>query len=99
MKHQKDSCINWLLENNYNDVAELIVNLMNEWKKVGNKQRRNWWEILSGDKNGNPRNINNIPFPVLKAAQKRMNKDVTDNAICRNKREELPLQRINNRWK
>ena len=99
MKLQKDSCIKWLKDNNYHDVAQLILDLMYSWEKAGNKQRRSWWEILAGDKNGNSRIINNIKIPVLKAAQIRMKKPVTSNAICRNKNEILPPMRLNNRWK
>lgn len=99
MKLQKDSCIKWLHDNDYKEVVQLIEELMNRWKREGNKQRRNWWEVLAGGKNGVPKVINGVTFPVLKIAQLRMRKDVTPNAISKNKKEQLPPERVNNRWK
>lgn len=83
----------WLVENGYEDVAELIDGLMKEWKLKGVSTRRNWWEILSGGKNGRPRTVNGVEFPVLKAAQLHEGKPITSNAICRNENEKAPEKR------
>jgi hypothetical protein len=99
MKSAKDSARGWLYENNYKDVLEIIDDIIFEWKKTGNKQRRNWWDILAGDKNGKSRVIAGREIPVLKAAQKRKNAKVTKNAICRNEEEQPPMPiNPNNRW-
>ncbi len=91
MKTLNNTLRGWLVENDYKDVAELIDNIMVEWQKVGNKQRRNWWDILAGDKSGQSRIIAGREIPVLKAAQVRKGVKVTENAICRNEKEKSPL--------
>lgn len=99
MKPAKDTARGWLYENNYRDILEIIDEIILEWKKTGNKQRRNWWDILAGDKYGKSRIIAGREIPVLKAAQKRKNVKVTENAICRNEEEPLPIPiNPNNRW-
>lgn len=99
MNPVKDSARSWLLENDYKDVLQIIDEIIIEWKESGNKQRRNWWEILAGDKNGKSRIIAGREIPVLKAAQKRMNVKITENAICRNENEHDPFPvKQNNRW-
>jgi len=52
----------WLNENNYNDVAELIAEVSAEWAEQGKKTRRNWWDILAGDLEGNPRVVDGRTF-------------------------------------
>ena len=84
----------WLVENNYHDVAALIDDVTEEWKAHGKKTRRNWWEILAGNTHGNPRIVASREFPVLRAAQLRQGVLVTDNALCRNPKEEIPSVRI-----
>lgn len=99
MKLAKDSARDWLYENDYKDVLEIIDEIMLEWKKTGNKQRRNWWDILAGDKNGKSRVIAGREIPVLKSAQKRKGVKITENAICRNKEEQPPIPiNQNTRW-
>ena len=44
----------WLVENGYQDVALEIDRLVDKWKADGKQTRRNWWEVLAGDKHGNP---------------------------------------------
>ncbi len=88
----------WLRKNNYEDVADLIDEIMEEWNKSGKKTRRDWWEVLSGDKQGNSRVIYGRTIPVLKAAQLRQGVPVTNNAICRNIYEQPPCIRKTNRW-
>lgn len=88
----------WLSDNDYNDVAQLIDEVMNGWKGKGTKTRRNWWDVLAGGKNGTPRTIEGITFPVLKAAQLRKGISVSKNALCRNEEECIPSIRETGRW-
>jgi hypothetical protein len=90
----------WLKKNGYEDVLKIIDEIIAEWKKNGNKQRRNWWDILAGDKHGKHRVIAGRDIPILKAAQIRKKVKITENAICRNEKEEPPIPiNINNKWK
>jgi hypothetical protein len=88
----------WLKANGYEDVATLIDQVLAELKTKGSKERRNWWDILSGGPNGKPRVVAGREFPVLFVAQKRQGKPVTANAIRRNKREKPPEIRSTGRW-
>lgn len=90
----------WLYENNYEDVLNIIDGIITEWQENGNKQRRNWWDVLAGDKNGKSRVISGREIPVLRAAQIRKGVKVTQNAICRNENENPPIPvNENNRWR
>ncbi len=80
----------WLLENGYPDIVELIDKVMLQWKEKGANTRRNWWETLAGRKNGRPTTINGIEFPVLVIAQIYQGVPVTPNAIQRSPYEKLP---------
>lgn len=80
----------WLRTNGYDDVADLIDEVMEDWKAAGKKTRRNWWDILAGNKNGLPCERGGRKFPILRAAQVRQGKPITENAICRNPNEEIP---------
>lgn len=88
----------WLLNNGYADIAELIEQVMNGWKIKGTKTRRNWWDVLAGNKNGTPKTIEGVTFPILKAAQLRKGICITDNAICRNEDEAVPMVVESGRW-
>ena len=88
----------WLLENGYEDIATLIDEVTDEWKAQGKRTRRNWWEVLAGDKHGNSRHVEGREFPVLKAAQLRQGFSVTESALRRNPSEEPPAVRITGRW-
>jgi len=88
----------WLRENDYEDVVKLIDEAMAKMAVRGSKQRRNWWDILSGGVNGKPRIVEDIEFPVLRAAQIRQNKPPTPNAICRNPNEKIPPVNVTGRW-
>lgn len=89
----------WLRQNGYDDIADLIDEAMADMQRNGSKQRRNWWDVLAGGKDGTPITVSGLQFPVLRAAQLRQNKPVTPNAIQRNRRESVPAVRITNRWK
>lgn len=80
---EQDPARQWLRENGYEDVADLIDAFIAEWKATGKRTRRNWWEVLAGDSQGNFRTIYGKNFPVLKAAQLRQSLPVTQNAISR----------------
>lgn len=82
----------WLRENSYDDVANLIDEIQAEWEKQGKRTRRNWWEVLAGGKDGKPRTIAGREFPVLKVAQRRQGLSITKNAIRRNRNEKAPEQ-------
>lgn len=100
MKTLNNTLRGWLIDNSYEDVAKVIDDIMLEWKKNGNKQRRNWWDILAGDKQGQSRIIAGKTIPVLRSAQIRKDISPTENAICRNKEEKPPLpMREKTRWK
>ncbi len=88
----------WLRENNYDDVADMIDEVMNEWKVAGKKTRRNWWDILAGRKNGTPCERSGRTFPVLRAAQIRQGKPITESAIYRNPEEIPPPIVMSGRW-
>ena len=88
----------WLRANGYGDVANLIDEVINEWQTQGKKTRRNWWAVLAGGKNGKPSIRATRTFPVLRAAQIRQGKPVTDNAICRNPEEDIPPIISSGRW-
>lgn len=88
----------WLRENDYGDVADLIDEIVDEWRSQGKHTRRNWWEILAGDAKGNPRVVAGHEFPILRAAQLRQGISPTGNALCRNQDEEVPPVRVTKRW-
>jgi hypothetical protein len=94
-----DRARHWLRENGYADVADLIDEVVKEWKTAEKRTRRNWWELLAGDSNGKPRRIGERVFPVLKAAQVRQGMHVTPNALSRSEeREPPPPLRVTKRW-
>lgn len=80
----------WLLENSYSDVIDLIDRIEQEWKKRGRATRRNWWDILAGGKDGKPRVVAGIAFPVLASAQLHEGRMVTRNALRRGPEEAPP---------
>lgn len=90
----------WLIENGYPEIAEMINAIQAEWKISGKHTRRNWWDVLSGGKNGAPRTIYGHQFPVLQAAQVRQGKPVTKNALKITQSEtDAPAVFDNGRWK
>lgn len=61
----------WLRENGQGDVADTIDRLMEKWKARGVTTRRNWWDVLAGDKHGNPKVVDGVTFPVFPDARRR----------------------------
>jgi hypothetical protein len=92
------TCRDWLRSNDYDDVVDLIDRAMSKMAARGSKQRRNWWEILSGAKDGKPCIVEGIEFPVLRVAQVRQGKPITPNAISRSRKELPPDVRSTGRW-
>lgn len=88
----------WLRENGYSDVADIIDAIIKQWHTNGNGTRRNWWDKLAGQRNGQPCQINGQELPVLRAAQIRQGKKVTDNSLCRNIDEVVPPKTPQPRW-
>lgn len=88
----------WLRANGYEEIADLIDEIMAEWRLAGKKTRRNWWDVLAGGKDGKPSIRAGKIIPVLRAAQIRQGRKVTPNSYCLNEDEEIPQVRLNNRW-
>jgi DNA adenine methylase len=80
----------WLLDNDYEDVAEKIGKVIAAWEKQGKRTRRNWWDVLAGDTRGNPQCIEGVTFPVLRAARIRKGLKMTPGCLCRNEKEQIP---------
>jgi hypothetical protein len=89
----------WLKANNYGDVSDLIDEVRAELKAEGSKERRNWYDTLSGGRDGVPLMVRGREFPVLRSFQIRQGKPVTSNAICRNENEHPPDVVATKRWK
>src|SRR5438132_9883994 len=89
---------NWLLQNNYEEVAAKIERVESKWHAQGKKTRRNWWDVLAGRKDGSPQRIEGIRFPVLRAARLRKGWPVTDGCVCRNSQEVFPTVIPQPRW-
>lgn len=93
------TCREWLLANGYPDVAALIERATGLIEAKGKTSRRNWWDTLAGGRDGKPSVREGIEFPVLRAAQIRQGKPVTDNALCRNPDEQTPPSLEFTRWR
>ena len=87
----------WLRANGYRDVADMIDEILAEWKAKGSRERRNWADVLCG-RGGKPVTIAGRKFPVLASAQISRGLPVTANAIQRSKDEEFPAVRRAGRW-
>lgn len=68
---QGEDVRSWLRANGHKDVALEIDAAIRKWAREGKKTRRNWWDVLAGDRNGNPRRVLGIVFPVLASARRR----------------------------
>lgn len=93
------TCRDWLRGNGYDDVVALIDQAIAKMAARSSRQRRNWWDILSGGEDGRPCVREGIEFPVLRIAQVRQGKPITANAISRNQEELPPDVRTTARWK
>lgn len=89
----------WLRANGYDDVADMIEEIMKEWREVGNRQRRDWWAVLAGRKDGTGCVVAGRRFPVIANVQRRQGVKVSKGLIRRKKRETKPPPiRVDGRW-
>ena len=88
----------WLRQNGYGDVVELMDEVMAILAAKGSRERRNWWKVLAGGKGGRPSVVAGREFPVLRVAQVRQGKPITSNAISRSDCEEPPEIVRTGRW-
>jgi hypothetical protein len=65
------SARDWLVENNYPEVAAKIDRVCSLWAKNGKLTRWNWWDVLAGGFGGKPKKIEGTVFPVMRAARLR----------------------------
>lgn len=65
------SAKNWLTKHGYGDVANNIDRLEQMWRRDGLRTRRNWWEVLAGKSDGDPRVVSGITFPAFRKARRR----------------------------
>lgn len=89
----------WLRNNNYEEIAEIIDEIMSEWSKTGKGTRRNWWDVLAGRLNGDHCIIAGRKIPILRAAQIRSGRTISPHAICKNENEQIPQKMRPGRWK
>ena len=87
----------WLRANSYNDIADMIDEILAEFRANGSKERRNWADVLCGNE-GKPVTIAGRTFPILASAQISRGLPVSPNAIQRNENEEFPVSRKTGRW-
>jgi hypothetical protein len=80
----------WLSQNGYDDIVRTIDKIETSWRDAGVSTRRNWWVILAGGRDGEPREVAGFKFPVLAAAQVHEGKRVTPNAVRRSRGEVPP---------
>lgn len=92
------TCREWLRNNGYDDVVALIDDVMKKMAARGSKQRRNWWDVLSGGADGKPCLCEGTEFPVLHVAQLRQRKAPTPSALRRREDEQPPDVVVTRRW-
>jgi hypothetical protein len=88
----------WLEQHGYTDVLNKIEKLERGWIKKGTKTRRSWPEVLAGNKDGSPKIIEGVKFPVLCAARTRKNWAQTKTCISKNPLETMPQVTKQSRW-
>lgn len=88
----------WLKANGYDRVVSMIDEIMAEWEAKGSSERRDWWRICAGGKNGKARVIAGRTFPVIRAFQVRLDFPVTSNATWKSDDEAAPPVIQQARW-
>jgi len=86
----QDFARNWLRRNGYAATANLVDEVMAEWRAAGKVTRRNWFEILGGNKLGNQRIAGGRPFPVIASVRARQDLPPTPKAITSAQEKEPP---------
>jgi hypothetical protein len=81
--------IPWLRASGYREIADLIEEIESGWRANGLKTRRNWFEILAGDRKGRPRAVAGKTFPVIASIRRRQGLDPVTDALIR--KDETPL--------
>lgn len=93
------NALQWLRQNNYDDIAGQLARLEAIWKSQGKNTRRSWWEQLAGNPDGTPKEVYGEKIPVLHTARRRMGLADDVGAICRNPGEDFPPKLPMARWK
>lgn len=89
----------WLRANSYDEIGNTIDQIMAEWRKVGNAQRRNWWSVLAGRADGSGCVVAGRTFPVIASIQRRQGVKPSRSSIRKKRRETKPPSiRASNRW-
>jgi hypothetical protein len=89
----------WLRGNGYDDLADMIEEIMKEWRENGNRQRRDWWAVLAGRNDGTGCVVASRTFPLIANVQRRKGVKVSKDAVRRKKRETKPPPiRVGGRW-
>lgn len=88
----------WLEAHGYDDVVATIDEIMAGWKASGSSERRDWWRVCAGGKNGKPRTIAGRTLPVIRAFQVRFKLPVTSSAIWKSEDEVAPPIVKQARW-
>ena len=82
----------WLRQNDYREVADKIAGIMSTWKANGVKTRRNWWDVLAGDQQGNPREVAGVQFPIIAAIRSRQGLPPATGALSRRNEKPPPAK-------
>ena len=93
------NCRIWLTANGYSDVTAKITKIERSWKKRGVKTRKDWWLILAGTKDGKPRSVEGVAFPILASCRERQGYPPCEGELARGENEALaPRPRAQKRW-
>jgi len=74
----------WLRSHGHKNIVTMIDAVERKWARQGKRTRRNWWSVLEGKKDGSPRQVAGIFFPVL-GAQLRQSDEVSAGRLQRRK--------------
>jgi hypothetical protein len=74
---RQESAKDWLRSNGHDEVARKIDALEAKWTKSGKATRRNWWSVLAGTKDGAPRMVDGVAFPVIQEVRVRQGMPAT----------------------
>lgn len=88
----------WLRANGYPELADQIDAIMARWRERGLRTRRNWWEALAGKRDGRPRVIEGVTFPVLAAVRARQGLPPVPSAIALPSGGGVPDAVVQARW-
>ena len=90
--------LQWFKEHGYERDAQEAEDVIDRLKAIGSKERRNWWDVFAGGKDGKPLTVAGHTFRVLAVAQMRQGKPVTSNAVPRSPGEPDPPGFRPGRW-